>query len=497
MIDVEQRALVCLLVLVFLVGLLTLPAEVNDADPFAWREEARALVLNGGLSVDPDIACARGQPGQFFVINPRDGRYYCKYGIVNSLLNAFPLMVEDAVTGSLPPFHSRHRALILGLFFVLLSVAIAYVLWTITGYYSESPAARMSYVLLAFYTTYLWYYLRSTTSESTQLLGLSLFYLFFLRFKRHKVPLARRPLRDLDKAWLALGVLCQTRFSYLLYLPLFAAVLMLLAWREKLPRKRWLALACRGVALPVVLILAAQAAVHQLKFGSALLSGYHQWWDKENPHALGTVLYDFMLSWQWSWFTNFPLLLLALAGMRRFIRHHPDEAVLLWGCFAMTFALVAPLPFWRGEYCYGPRYFVFVLPLVSLPALWPLEWALTRRWQPVRALCLAALMSVSAFLVLAQLQVQRLGFHFKYAIQPNVGQGNCAAVDAYFATTPYARINWDHLRCNGRWQQLPYFDELRKALSPEELAEWTRNLQRNLRHSNLYWFAEDDEQQGE
>ncbi len=479
-----------LLAVVLLVGFVTLPARQYPGDPNAWREEARSLLVQGRLGVDPEIAGALGERGQFFVRNPRDGRWYSKYGIVNTLLNTVPLLAEYAVTGSLPPWDSPHRVLFLGLFFLLLAAAIAYLLYQVTGFYSDSSAARVTFVLLAFYTTYLWNYLRATNSESTQLLGFLLLYLSYLRFKRRGGPLATRPRRDLYVAWLALALLCQTRVSYLLFVPVFAAALAVLAWRERLPRSAWPSFAGHALVLPVVLLLAAQAGVHQLKFGSPLLSGYHQWWDRDNPHSIGDVLYDFLISWQWSFFVNFPLLLLALPGARRFFGRHPDESTFLFASFLLTFALVEPLPFWRGEYAYGPRYFVFILPLLALPALYPLKWAFARPNQPGRAALLTALLLCGAFLVFAQLQVHRLPFFFKYSIRPNLPGVKGGAVNDYFDTTSYAKINWDHIHCDNHWDRLPYYAELRRTQSPEALTIWEANLRRQLSQCNLYWFTD-------
>ena len=45
------------------------------------------------------------------------------------------------------------------MFFLLLAMAIALLIYAITGYYCISVKARLTYVVLVFYTTYLWNYL--------------------------------------------------------------------------------------------------------------------------------------------------------------------------------------------------------------------------------------------------------------------------------------------------------------------------------------------------
>src|SRR5690349_4159694 len=81
-----------LLFTVSVVGILTLPAIPYGGDPNAWQEEARSLLTRGELSVPESIASNFGAPGQFFVLNHRNGKYYSKYGTLNGVLSTIPLL---------------------------------------------------------------------------------------------------------------------------------------------------------------------------------------------------------------------------------------------------------------------------------------------------------------------------------------------------------------------------------------------------------------------
>ncbi len=477
-----------LLYVVFAIGLLTLPALPYAGDPVAWREEGRAIVLHGRLSVEPDIAQHFGEPGQFFALNQNNGRYYFKSGIVNGPMTAIPLLAEYLLRGELPYENPSERICIFGVFYLLIAVAIAHLLHAITGHYSSNRVARIVYVLLAFYTTYLWNYLRSTSTESTLLLGFLVFCLCLLRLKRPGGAPSAWLLRDLYGAWAAVAFLVLTRLYFVLLAPVFAASLIYLARRGGLPRCAWVAFSLRSFIFPVVLILCAVGLVNQVKFGGPFLSGYHQWFDPPNPHTVWDVLYDFVFSIQWSFFVCFPPLLLALMGLRRFFRQHWDEAVFLLAVLGVFFAVVEPRQSWRGEWAYGSRYFVFILPLLALPALYPLEWACARCSKPAGALAVALLCLASAFMIFVQMEVNQLDFFFKYWAQLSLPAHHSRAAEEYFNHTSFPRINWDHIHADGHWEQLPYYSDLERAVPPETLTAWKAKIHSLVSNRNLYWF---------
>jgi hypothetical protein len=133
-------------------------------------------------------------------------------------------------------------------------------------------------------------------------------------------------------------------------------------------------LACVAGALPVA---AALAAYHMVAFGGPLSTGYA--WkaapDLAAHHAKGFLgfqrpradaLFGLLLSRQRGLFFLSPWLVLAVPGLWALLR---DPARRDLGGFVMlatvtAFALVSMTEHWHGGDCVGPRYVVFVVPLL-------------------------------------------------------------------------------------------------------------------------------------
>lgn len=491
-----------LLIFVFTIGILTLPAVYyNVGDPYACREEARALVMHGRLSVEHDVAENFPDKGAFFVHNVSNGKWYSRYGSFNGIINAVPILAEWVMTGEAPPLTSPDRVFYLGVYFAFQATIIAWLLYQITGFYSQNIKARIAYVLLAFYTTYLWNYLRSTTSESIQLLLFCLCIYFFVRFERVPGSVAERPRKYLYLMWTALLLLCQTKISYLTVLPVFVIILGLMVFLHPMKKTARLLFILEGIIAPLAIIAFAQGVMLTMKFGSPFLSGYHQFPDPYFPHTFWSATADFLWNWQGSIFVHFPLLILACLTMRRFFRTHSLHAWLIWGCFFATYILVARAggPS-RGELAYGPRYFVVFLPLLALPALYPLEWIFSASPTLLRWAARASLAAIVVFLVYAQMLINRMDYFFKYEIaiqferegqEVSYNKHIPPTMNRYFAETNFAKINWDHLQSRGgHWERLPYYSDILKHTNPENLARWKEFIAKNISASNLYWFPD-------
>src|SRR5262249_61953852 len=127
--------------LVVLLELLPLPATPYGGDPVAWQAEAESILIRGELSVPISIATNLGEPGQFFVLNHRNGKYYSKYGTLNGILNVIPLLVGQLLGDAAVGF---------GLFSLVLCGLIAYALYDVVGYYARAEWVRVAFVLLCF-----------------------------------------------------------------------------------------------------------------------------------------------------------------------------------------------------------------------------------------------------------------------------------------------------------------------------------------------------------
>ena len=79
-------------------------------------------------------------------------------------------------------------------------------------------------------------------------------------------------------------------------------------------------------------------------------------------------LYDYFLSPGFSVVIHFPLLIVALFFWRRFLRSHKNEAIMAVITSATLFFVMVLFES-VGEWCYGPRYVLSVLPVLALPVL--------------------------------------------------------------------------------------------------------------------------------
>ena len=230
------------------------------------------------------------------------------------------------------------------------------------------------------------------------------------------------------------------------------------------------------------------------------------------------VFWEFGVQPQWSFFVAFPVLILAVPGWWKYSCCHTAEAVFLLTILLVMFAIVEPLPFWRGEPADGPRYFLYLLPVLSLPALYVLEWpsnplfkklrpTLSRNGRPRLELrtttvqehvagcgrrwlsrtLISGVFIAASFFAVAQFQVQRLGF-FAWNLALRHAAGDNSEVKRYFNATPIPKICWDHLRCRDNLEELPYYPYLRAIERPRKLRLGSGELLSHVNFSNLYWF---------
>lgn len=470
-----------LLSAVVVIGIVALPSILYGGDPTAWRAEARSILSRGRLDVPASMATKFGEPGEYFVLNYNNGKYYSKYGTLNGVLNVVPLLIGYVI---------GDETLALGLFAIVLSGIIAYVLYDLTGYYTRIEWVRVAFVLLCFYTTYAWNYLRGTNSEPTQWLFFLLVARILLRLNRAPEKQRYQP-RAISAMWFWAGCLCLVKVSWVLFLPLPAAALIYLAHRKDIQHSLWSGRALKTIILPVALICVVIALNNWAKFGAPWLSGYHQWHDPDPTVNYAAAFYDLSLSPQWSVFLSFPPLLLALLFWKRFWRERKEEAIFILAVFVLYLNANILRGNWRGDWCYGPRYFLFILPLLALPAMYALEWAGQRSRRPAGYLTFGAVAIVSLFLVAAQWQVNRLDWFFRYHVAVNLGSLTDPQVRNYFHHTNFARINWDYWRARNDLTKIPYYDRIRSGLSREQMGDFISEAQFLLSRPNLYWWCFD------
>jgi hypothetical protein len=280
-----------------------------------------------------------------------------------------------------------------------------------------------------------------------------------------------------------------TKVSYAFIGPLFALGLLVdrIAREQGSWRTAFYAEA-REHVVPCGLMLGFWGMLNWVKFGHPLLTGYHVW--KPEMHGftgnLRSALYPLIFSVQWGFVMCFPMLALALPSMGHWIRRQPVRFGTIVGIGAAYVILIGMLPVWTGAWCYGPRYWLFVLPFVSLPAIGALQWM--QRRTPAAMLAAAATVAVLGSSIWLQMQVNRFPFMAYYYAMVPLDDAKASSKGEFFTENSYGWIEYSMWRNRYRLDRLPWWRDYKAHSS----TEWTGRYEQEVRNifgsSNLFFF---------
>ena len=255
-------------------------------------------------------------------------------------------------------------------------------------------ASSLGTVALAF-ATFLPVYSRTSWSEALQAACFIGFFSAFIRLKDN----ACRKTGLWFGGWT--GMLVNSKYAFVLVLPGAMLFLAYHAWRGKKLRRLVAALA--WPVIPGAFFLVVILWYNWARTGSLTNSGY--------PTLAGlseTVFRESLFVGLWSYFFSFgksiflynPPLVLSVLALPLVSRRH---AAFLWALLLTAGPLVclySKFVFWSGDWCWGPRYLLFVVPPMLIPAVFLLDEALRERKRIVLAACAAVfLLGVSVQVV--------------------------------------------------------------------------------------------------
>ncbi len=169
--------------------------------------------------------------------------------------------------------------------------------------------------------------------------------------------------RWLATSGFACGLLVATKVAHLLIVAPFAVWVLVIAWRAR--RRGWAHLV--AWSLPFAAWLSAISVYNWARFGGALATGYgKEGRDFSSPLLEG--LSGLLISPAKGVFWYCPVLLLAVAGARRFAVRRPALALATAAASLLHVIAMAKYYQWPGGDCWGPRFLVPLLPLWVLPA---------------------------------------------------------------------------------------------------------------------------------
>ncbi len=339
-----------LLLAIFFFYLLTGSRERPWADATPMFEVADQIVRAGKVSI------RTAWPSDL----PRgpDGRIYAVAPLVQSLMHvpaaALRLAVGRVFPGSLPlslPFAAHFGPSLLGALACVLFLRLCRALG-----FARTPSL-LATLGLALGST-VWVYARSPYAEVLQ--AVAFCWLLERTLIWRGLPVRRAAL------WFgaAAGLLVNTKMVYLVAVPgaaLWALWPLRADLRRAIGQVGWSVL---GFLPPLLLILGYNRA----RWGSFFSSGY----DLEVPvfvERIGVGLWGLFLSPGKSVFLYSPVLLLAVWGLPRVWRRWPALLLLLAATLVPVLLIYSRFLFWSGDYAWGPRYLVFAVPALLLPAV--------------------------------------------------------------------------------------------------------------------------------
>jgi hypothetical protein len=263
--------------------------------------------------------------------------------------------------------------------------------------------------------------------ELEALCALTTFFLLFLDAQRPSVT--KRALAGLTAGF---GVL--VRLQTLVLLPTLA---LYLAWNSWTRRRRIGALALE--ALPflagIALGMVAQMEVNAFKFGPlSLIGGYS---GGRFDASLLVTWFGFFFSPGESLFIFTPLLVLLPFYWRDFSGRRRPEAFAIAGVAISYLLFYGKYDHWHGQWCFGPRYVVAIVPFLLLPlAGW---WS--RATTPWRS-CALALAGLGVFV-----EVLHVSVNFSYVFHHENYEGYQPPF-SYLFLPEHSQIaaHWDALK---------------------------------------------------
>lgn len=425
---VAAKWTVAIVLSVAAINFVTMPAEEYIGDGVAVRIETIGLINDGQWAVPTEVARDWGERGQYFYENA-SGAFYPKYGILNTLIYLPPLWAHRIVSGN----HSLYlnNTLPLNLFNIVLSCATAAYLALLARRYTHSNLTMAMFVFASLYGTFWWNYLRAQTFEIYLTLFLLAFYYHFISALNSDQRSLRN--RQLLLAATYLGALCLSRTVFVICIP----IAMVFFHRPR-SQNESLGDAFLFWWLPLLIFIALLLATNWWKFDSPFASGYTQWSEESRPFTANVWpgIWGLIGGKQGSVFLHFPVLIFAMIGWPVFFKSHKREAQLIVVFAAVLFMIIAAFTNWKGSSCYGPRYLLPVLPLVSIPFIYFVDWLRQLGSKALRWLVRGILFVSLAYSFVLQIGVNSLPFFFWYDLL-TIAQHNDAAsnyLDAHFGT---------------------------------------------------------------
>lgn len=510
-----RLAMLSLCLAVIFVQFLSMPRQIYVGDAESIRNATINLLTTGKISVSAKLATSfQTARGQYYFENEQTGLWYPKFGILNTFLYAPPLFIEKQISGELLPLEQldrmayARRCLLLNAYNGLLTLMLAVLLFRTAALYLQRPWMNALFVMSILFGTFTWNYLRAQTVEIFQVVFFCGCYYHLICYRRMCMVRGKTDdgvLQDCRSSGTTIAHLCLTLFfaallslEKLAFCPLTAVVALWLLMSDcdlSGTNSRWMCLLSkfRTPARSHLIIIVAAVAVtsaivlmtNWYRFGSPFSSGYGQWQAEKNflsgNAALG--IWGFMVDPQKSVFLYFPHLLFAFLAFPSFLRKHAWEGSFILFVALSYLLLNSQFVNWRGDWAFGPRYLLFVLPILSLPMLKYFDRTDEQRHTPHRVVRFC-LLTACFWIFMMQYSVHRLESFAPFRAEATLVGFDNQEVNAYFRK-PHWIISRDLCAFARGRGSFPPLEQLNGRISPTDYQLLSAELKK-LARGNFY-----------
>jgi hypothetical protein len=326
--------------------------EVPWGDARPIYEVAESMVHGEGIAV-PFRWPSDAPPG-------RGGRFYAPQPWLPSLLHLPGAALRNILWHLHPGPEVAHllAASACHLAGTLLGGLVAWLFFRLCRRHGASPRVAGFAAILLAVGTIVWVYARYPFSEIAQI---ACFTGFFLELSQ---LLQRLDRRTALAAGVWAGLLLNTKYIYALAFP-GALLLVVLVYRKDLRSLgRSLVSAALGLLPGLLMVL----LYNFLRFGTVTNTGYSKLGDVMVENVLVSA-WGFLFSPGKSIFLYSPPLLLAVLGLPGFWRSHRRSVLAMLATIVPVLLFYCRSPSWPGDFAWGPRYAVFAVPVLLLPAI--------------------------------------------------------------------------------------------------------------------------------
>jgi hypothetical protein len=342
-----------------------------SSDEIAVYQQARSLWLRGDLAIDSSIL--NTVPGQ-------GGRSFAPYGAGQSILalplygiglGAHRLLAHFGVSSWLTTFQGPVvegfgmrwsgdvEIFFVNLFNAFTIAALVAVFFAFNLRFGVRPRWALAASLLLAFATHIGGFAVDFFQHGAE--SLFLLWTFYFLFVDSTRPSGR--VRALAGA--AAAIMLVVRVSTAALLPVLTLYLAWNIWKRT-RRPARMASEMAAFLVPVGIGLLLQVLVNHAKFGGFSIQGsYARLVPFNTPILVG--LYGFLFSPGESVFLFSPLLMLAPWYLRSFARERLPETLAILGMGLSYLFFYSGAYLWHGQWSFGPRYLVAVIPILLLP----------------------------------------------------------------------------------------------------------------------------------